>query len=73
VLDRAAAIEDALSMARTDDCVLIAGKGHETMQLIGGRQIPFDDAQVARNWLYNIRPETESPPQRRWSYLLSNS
>jgi UDP-N-acetylmuramoyl-L-alanyl-D-glutamate--2,6-diaminopimelate ligase len=71
--DRTAAIETALSSARPDDCVLIAGKGHETTQLIGGRQIPFDDGEVARHWLYNIRPETETYPQRRRSYLSSNS
>jgi UDP-N-acetylmuramoyl-L-alanyl-D-glutamate--2,6-diaminopimelate ligase len=28
--------------------VLLAGKGHETVQLVGDRSLPFDDAQVAR-------------------------
>lgn len=50
--DRAAAIRFALSQARPGDCVLIAGRGHERRQLIGDRQIPFDDAEIAREWLY---------------------
>lgn len=45
--DRRVAIERALFMAQTDDIVLIAGRGHETEQKIGGRQIPFDDRKVA--------------------------
>jgi UDP-N-acetylmuramoyl-L-alanyl-D-glutamate--2,6-diaminopimelate ligase len=49
--DRARAIEGALAQAREGDCVLIAGKGHETVQVIGDRQIPFDDRQVARERL----------------------
>jgi UDP-N-acetylmuramoyl-L-alanyl-D-glutamate--2,6-diaminopimelate ligase len=46
--DRAAAILEALSGAGTPDIVLIAGKGHESFQEIGGRRLPFDDYQVAR-------------------------
>ena len=45
--DRAAAIHFALGSARPDDVVLIAGKGHEKEQIIGGRTIPFDDSEVA--------------------------
>ena len=45
--DRAAAIHLALGSARAHDVVLIAGKGHETEQIIGGRAIPFDDSEVA--------------------------
>ncbi|MDA8073412.1 MAG: UDP-N-acetylmuramoyl-L-alanyl-D-glutamate--2,6-diaminopimelate ligase [Actinomycetota bacterium] len=47
VLDRAAAIAEAVSAARHGDVVLIAGKGHETTQDIGGRVLAFDDRQVA--------------------------
>ena len=40
--------------AGPDDIVLIAGKGHETVQLIGDRAIPFSDRErvqaVAREW-----------------------
>lgn len=47
ILDRAAAISEALSAADDGDVVLVAGKGHETTQEIGGRTIAFDDRQVA--------------------------
>jgi len=45
--DRRQAIIRAITMAETGDVVLLAGKGHETYQLIGGRKIDFDDADVA--------------------------
>ena len=45
--DRAAAISLALNEAKAGDVVLIAGKGHEKEQMIAGRSIPFDDAEVA--------------------------
>lgn len=50
--DRAAAITHALAMAQPGDCVLIAGKGHEKYQIIGQERHPFDDVEVARQWLY---------------------
>jgi UDP-N-acetylmuramoyl-L-alanyl-D-glutamate--2,6-diaminopimelate ligase len=46
--NRAWAIGHAIANARTGDIVLIAGKGHETYQLIGGRRLDFDDRLVAR-------------------------
>ncbi len=46
--DRAAAIARAVGEAGPDDIVLIAGKGHEPYQDIGGVQHPFDDTRVAR-------------------------
>jgi UDP-N-acetylmuramoyl-L-alanyl-D-glutamate--2,6-diaminopimelate ligase len=45
--DRTAAIAIALSAAKAGDVVLLAGKGHEKEQILAGRTIPFDDAQVA--------------------------
>jgi len=45
--DRAAAIERAVGTARPGDIVLVAGKGHEPYQEVGGVRHPFDDAQVA--------------------------
>ncbi|HVA75685.1 MAG TPA: UDP-N-acetylmuramoyl-L-alanyl-D-glutamate--2,6-diaminopimelate ligase [Acidimicrobiales bacterium] len=45
--DRAAAIATALANASGGDVVLIAGKGHERGQDIGGRVVPFDDVEVA--------------------------
>jgi UDP-N-acetylmuramoyl-L-alanyl-D-glutamate--2,6-diaminopimelate ligase len=47
-LDRRRAIERAIGEARPDDVVLIAGKGHETYQIIGDDVLPFDDAEAAR-------------------------
>jgi UDP-N-acetylmuramoyl-L-alanyl-D-glutamate--2,6-diaminopimelate ligase len=45
--DRKAAIETAISLAKEDDVVLIAGKGHETYQVIGTEKRAFDDREVA--------------------------
>ncbi|REK15757.1 MAG: UDP-N-acetylmuramoyl-L-alanyl-D-glutamate--2,6-diaminopimelate ligase [Planctomycetota bacterium] len=56
VPDREAAICAALKQATADDCVLIAGRGHEPLQSIGGQQIPLDDRDVARRFLYNLEP-----------------
>jgi UDP-N-acetylmuramoyl-L-alanyl-D-glutamate--2,6-diaminopimelate ligase len=49
--DRRRAIEQALDGARPGDVVLIAGKGHETTQVIGEQVIPFDDRAVAHGVL----------------------
>ncbi|MFO1045901.1 MAG: UDP-N-acetylmuramoyl-L-alanyl-D-glutamate--2,6-diaminopimelate ligase [Planctomycetaceae bacterium] len=49
--DRANAIATAFHIAEPGDCVLLAGKGHETEQVIGNRRLPFDDRQVARELL----------------------
>ena len=46
-----AAIGLALSEARAGDVVVIAGKGHESGQIIGDRRIPFHDRDVASDWL----------------------
>ncbi len=48
IQDRRDAISRALDAAGVGDCVLIAGKGHETFQEFDGTVIPFDDRQVAR-------------------------
>ncbi len=50
-LDRRRAIATALAAARRDDVVIVAGKGHETTQIIGERTLPFDDAAVVRELL----------------------
>jgi UDP-N-acetylmuramoyl-L-alanyl-D-glutamate--2,6-diaminopimelate ligase len=44
--DRAAAIDLAAAMAGKGDVLLVAGKGHETGQYVGGAVLPFDDAVV---------------------------
>jgi len=48
VAGRKDAIARALEMAASGDIVLLAGKGHETGQIIGKKVLPFDDALVAR-------------------------
>jgi UDP-N-acetylmuramoyl-L-alanyl-D-glutamate--2,6-diaminopimelate ligase len=53
--DRAAAIALALADARPGDVVLIAGKGHEAVQIVGDRTLPFDDRAVARAALRELR------------------
>jgi UDP-N-acetylmuramoyl-L-alanyl-D-glutamate--2,6-diaminopimelate ligase len=49
--DRAAAIARALKEAREGDLVILAGKGHETYQVLKDKTIPFDDRAVAREVL----------------------
>ncbi|HSL91192.1 MAG TPA: UDP-N-acetylmuramoyl-L-alanyl-D-glutamate--2,6-diaminopimelate ligase [Candidatus Limnocylindrales bacterium] len=49
--DRKAAIARALSIARPGDTVAIAGKGHENVQIIGDRNLPFDDREILRGML----------------------
>jgi UDP-N-acetylmuramoyl-L-alanyl-D-glutamate--2,6-diaminopimelate ligase len=49
--DRRQAIEAALAWARAGDTVVIAGKGHETYQIVGADVLPFDDREVARQAL----------------------
>jgi UDP-N-acetylmuramoyl-L-alanyl-D-glutamate--2,6-diaminopimelate ligase len=49
--DRAAAIARALKEAREGDLVILAGKGHETSQVLKDKTIPFDDRVVAREVL----------------------
>jgi len=53
--DRAAAIRGALEWARRGDTVVIAGKGHETYQIVGSDVLPFDDRAVARQILQEGR------------------
>lgn len=46
IVDRKEAIRTACALAKKDDIILIAGKGHEKYQDIKGEKIPFDDKQV---------------------------
>lgn len=48
VVDRREAIQNAIRRAAPGDCILIAGKGHETYQDIMGVKHPFDDREVAK-------------------------
>ena len=49
VVDRRAAIGQALELARQGDTVLLAGKGHETYQVVGTIKEPFDEREVVRS------------------------
>ncbi|MGY6554113.1 MAG: UDP-N-acetylmuramoyl-L-alanyl-D-glutamate--2,6-diaminopimelate ligase [Wenzhouxiangella sp.] len=51
IRDREAAILAALSECGAGDLVLVAGKGHETEQVIGDQRLPFSDAAVVRRCL----------------------
>jgi UDP-N-acetylmuramoyl-L-alanyl-D-glutamate--2,6-diaminopimelate ligase len=51
IVDRREAIRHAVAQADAGDVVLIAGKGHEKYQEIGGVTLPFDDVAVAREAL----------------------
>ena len=51
IADRREAIHQAVSQARANDLVLIAGKGHEDYQIIGREVFHFDDKEVAREAL----------------------
>lgn len=66
-LDRAAAIQWALDQADPGDCVLIAGKGHETEQVVGTQRIHLDDREVVRKHLGTDRLLQDSPHFRRFS------
>jgi UDP-N-acetylmuramoyl-L-alanyl-D-glutamate--2,6-diaminopimelate ligase len=51
IIDREEAIKEAIKMAKPEDIVLIAGKGHETYQIIGDKIYHFDDSDVAKKYL----------------------
>lgn len=50
IVDRERAIGHALESARPGELVVIAGKGHETYQIIGSERRHFDDREVVRAW-----------------------
>lgn len=52
--DRREAIERALDIAKPDDTVLIAGKGHETYQEFANTVVPFNDRQIVEEYFTNL-------------------
>lgn len=61
--DRREAIHQAIFEARSDDLVLIAGKGHEDYQIIGSKWLHFDDREVALEALV-LRADGEGSSRR---------
>ena len=51
IVNRFEAIEYALDFARENDIVLLAGKGHETYQILGKEKIHFDEREVVKEFL----------------------
>lgn len=51
ILDRELAIQTAITTLSEDECLLIAGKGHETTQTIGAQILPFSDIEATHNAL----------------------
>ncbi|NTU76477.1 MAG: UDP-N-acetylmuramoyl-L-alanyl-D-glutamate--2,6-diaminopimelate ligase [Alphaproteobacteria bacterium] len=49
--DRGEAIKTGIAALRAGDVLVIAGKGHESGQIVGDQVLPFDDADVARHFL----------------------
>ncbi len=50
-VNRESAIRKAMEQAREGDVVVLAGKGHETYQVLKDQRVPFDDREVARKML----------------------
>lgn len=55
ITDRRQAIHTAIELAEQDDIVIIAGKGHETYQILKDKTIDFDDREVAREAIREMR------------------
>ncbi len=53
--DRAEAIARGVAMLQPGDVLLIAGKGHENGQIVGGETLPFDDVDVARQAVRSLK------------------
>ena len=51
--DRENAIHAAIDMAREGDVILLAGKGHETYQIVGKEKVPFNEEEIVQKYLAN--------------------
>ncbi len=54
IVDRRLAIRRAIEIAERGDTVLLAGKGHETYQIVGREKRPFDEREVVRDCLAEL-------------------
>jgi UDP-N-acetylmuramoyl-L-alanyl-D-glutamate--2,6-diaminopimelate ligase len=57
ISDRRESIHQAIRKAKAGDVVLIAGKGHETYQIIGNDKFHFDDRQIAREAIEKLKED----------------
>lgn len=57
ISDRREAIHRAIFNAKPDDVVIIAGKGHETYQIVGSEKYHFDDREIAREALEKLQED----------------
>jgi UDP-N-acetylmuramoyl-L-alanyl-D-glutamate--2,6-diaminopimelate ligase len=64
-VDREVAIRKALEQAREGDAIVLAGKGHETYQVLKDGPVPFDDREVARRVLREMGFRRNGPSNRR--------
>ena len=55
IVDRKQAIKTACQMAKPNDIILIAGKGHETYQEINGERFDFDDFKIVKDFLKELQ------------------
>jgi len=62
--DRRSAIQEAINMACKDDIVIIAGKGHETYQIVSDKRLPFDDRETALKLIVETRHALSLPARR---------
>jgi UDP-N-acetylmuramoyl-L-alanyl-D-glutamate--2,6-diaminopimelate ligase len=69
--DRLEAMRYALSIAGPGDCVLLAGKGHETALLGEGLSLPWDEVEIARELLTNLGHGQRVPGRRRVSRVTA--
>jgi UDP-N-acetylmuramoyl-L-alanyl-D-glutamate--2,6-diaminopimelate ligase len=60
IIDRKRAIGRAIDMAQKGDVVLIAGKGHENYQILRDKTIPFDDKEIAAEFLREKESKNDS-------------
>lgn len=70
--DRKKAIQMGITASRLGDTVLIAGKGHETYQILGKKTIPFDDRKEAKDALLTEAQSSKLKGQRTKQHNAGN-
>ncbi|MCX7821355.1 MAG: UDP-N-acetylmuramyl-tripeptide synthetase, partial [Brevinematales bacterium] len=72
IVDRREAIRKAILMAKRNDCIVIAGKGHEDYQIIGKEKFHFSDREEALKIISSIQIEKKVFPQMAIQNLLDS-